>query len=275
MEIMVIDRDVLTNQLIASKLEAKGHRVQTFQNKNEAFDVLRTGAFDCVMVDPAPLSEPKPVIVAVWRNIRTEIKPYVVLLTKTATTEDAILAGANDMLTKPLDTQEIEARLANAERLIEISRHLAHEDHVHSSHGMIGKAAFNQLYLAAVDRAVRYGERSLIVFIHFRNYDTMLETQGDKEVGVVIRKLSERMTFMRRQSDVIGRLGVKDFAILLQRPQSDTEPAEAMQRFTDHLDKFYHSQTDKDLAPEMELHLVEVPQGALHMETAVPQKTDV
>ncbi len=98
MDIMVIDRDSLTNQLISSKLEAKGHQVVTFQNKNDAFDAIRAGSFDCIMVDPAPLGEPKPIVVAVWRNILTPIKPYLLLLSKTNTMEEAILAGTNDVL---------------------------------------------------------------------------------------------------------------------------------------------------------------------------------
>lgn len=267
---MVIDRDSLTNQLISSKLEAKGHAVVTFQNKNEAFDAIRAGNFDCIMVDPAPLAEPKPVVIAVWRNIVTPVRPYLLLLSKTATAEEAIMAGTNDVLLKPFSTQDIDTKLQNAERLMEISRHLAHEDDVHSSGGMIGKAAFNQLFLSATDRAFRYGEKSLIVFVHFSNYDELSSSQGPEAVEQTVRKLNEKMTFMRRQSDVIGRLGSKDFAILLQRPQFEAEPLDALNRFSEVLDKFHNTFTDKAAAPKLELHLVEIPQGALHAERYVP-----
>lgn len=270
MDIMVIDRDALTNQLIATKLEAKGHKVQTFQNKNEAFDVLKNGQFDCVMIDPAPLSEPKPVVIAVWRNISGPVKPYLVLLSKTATTEEAILAGTNDVLQKPISAQDIEAKMQNAERLMEICHHLAREDNVHSEGGMIGKAAFNQLFLSAIDRAFRYGERSLIVFVHFSNHDEILDAVGADVVADTLKKLNEKLTYARRQSDVIGRLGIKDFAIMLQRPQTESEPMDAFNRFSEMLDKFHASFPDKSQAPTFELHLIEVPQGALHAERQIP-----
>src|SRR5579871_4170243 len=61
MQILVIDRESLTNQLIAAKLEAKGHIVKAEPNKNLAFDMIKAGGLDCVMVDPAPLSEARPV----------------------------------------------------------------------------------------------------------------------------------------------------------------------------------------------------------------------
>jgi PleD family two-component response regulator len=270
MKIMVIDRDSLTNQLISSKLEAKGHTVTTYQNKNEAFDVLRSEDFDCVMVDPAPLSEPKPVVIAVWRHITATVRPYLLLLTKTATTEEAVLAGANDVLNKPFSSQDIEVKLKNAERLMEICRHLAREDNVHSESGMIGKAAFNQIFLSAIDRAFRYGERSDIVFIHCGNYEEMTAALGEEAVHDALKKLNEKLTFTRRQSDVIGRLGQKDYAIMLQRTQTENEPLDAFNRFAEMLDAFHDSFSDAPCAPKFELHLVEIPQGAMHAERLVP-----
>lgn len=269
MDILVIDREALTNQLITSKLGTKGHTVVAEPNKNAAFDMVRTGKFDCIMIDPAPLSEARPVIIGVWKNIRTPIKPYIMLLSKTASTEEAILAGTNDVINKPLSTQDLELKIDNAQRLMDISRHLAHEDNVHSSGGMIGKAAFNQLFLSAMDRAFRYGERSLVVFAEMTNYDDVAALGADV-VEDSVKKLVEKMTFMRRQSDVIGRLSDRDFAILLQRPQYESEPIDAINRFSEVLDKFHQGFEDKRAAPKIHLVLVELPQGAQHAERFAP-----
>jgi PleD family two-component response regulator len=270
MEVLVIDRESLTNQLIVSKLGAKGHHVVAEPNKNAAFDMVKAGTFDCVMVDPAPLSEARPVIIGVWKNIRTAVKPYLLLLSKTASTEEAILAGTNDVLNKPLSSQDLETKIGNAQRLMSISRMLATEDNVHSSGGMIGKAAFNQLFLSAIDRAFRYGERSLVVFIEVTNHDEVMKVTGPEAFEETMKKFSEKMTFMRRQSDVIGRLGAESFAILLQRPQYETEPIDAINRFSEVLDKFYQGFPDKLAAPKLHLQLIELPQGSLRAERNVP-----
>lgn len=270
MDILVIDRESLTNQLISSKLTAKGHTVTVEPNKNVAFEQIKTHPFDCIMVDPYPLSEARPVVVGVWKNLRTPIKPYLLLLSKTATQEEAILAGTNDVLSKPFSTQDIEIKIDNAQRLMDICRHLAREDNVHSSGGMIGKAAFNQLFLSAVDRAFRYGERSLVVFIEMTNYEEVLAAAGQQALDETLGKLTEKMTYMRRQSDVIGRLGANNFGILLQRPQYETEPTDAINRFSEILDKFYNDFENKAAAPKLEMNLVELPQGALHAERFVP-----
>jgi PleD family two-component response regulator len=222
------------------------------------------------MVDPAPLSEARPVVIGIWKNIRTAVKPYLLLLSKTGTTEEAILAGCNDVLNKPLSTQDLETKILNAERIMEICRMLAREDNVHSSGGMIGKAAFNQLFLSAIDRAFRYGERSLIVFIEVTNHDEVVKAVGATAFEETIRKLTDKMTFMRRQSDVIGRLGAEVFAILLQRPQYETEPVDAINRFSEVLDKFYQTFEDKKAAPKLHLRLIELPQGSERSDRRVP-----
>ena len=270
MQVLVIDRDSLTNQLLTSKLGAKGHHVVPEPNKNLAFDMIKGGKFDCVMVDPAPLSEARPVVIGIWKNIRTQVKPYLLLLSKTGTTEEAILAGCNDVLNKPFSTQDVETKIGNAERLMDFCRMLATTDDVHSSGGMIGKAAFNQLFLSAIDRAFRYGERSLIVFIEVTNHDDLIKATGPEAFETTIRNLTEKMTFMRRQSDVIGRLGKETFAILLQRPQYETEPIDAINRFSEVLDKFYQTFDDKRGAPKLHLRLFELPQGSERTDRRVP-----
>lgn len=270
MEIVVIDRDELVPQLITSRLEAKGHSVVSFSGKKEALDLLAQKKIDCIMVDPAPLSEARPVVIGIWKAIRGRYAPYMMLLSKTATQGDAIAAGTHDVLNKPLNARDLEIKIANAERLNDLCQRLSQGADIKSEGGAIGRAAFNQLFLSAIDRAFRYGERSLVVFITLDNYQGIVATKGQGTADDTVQKLTEKLVFMRRQSDVIGRIGEHEFAILLQRPQYETEPLDAMGRFSEVLDKFYNGFADKEQAPRLSLSLVELPLGALHMEKRVP-----
>lgn len=262
MHILVIDRDALATQLLQGRLESRGQRLTVEPDKNKAFDLLKDGGFDCILIDPAPLSEARPVIIGVWKHIRGPFKPYILLLSKSASREDAILAGTNDVLQKPFDPQDLEEKIGNAARLIALHRFLGTPDDIHSGGGMIGKAAFNQLFLSAVDRAFRYGERSLIVEVRVTNTDA-LRALGEDALQDSLTALGERLTLMRRQSDVIGRTGLDRYGILLQRPMYESEPFDAIGRFCETLDKFHHSFADKARAPQIELDMVELPQGAL------------
>lgn len=269
MDILVIDRDSLTGQLLASKLEALGHKVTVEPVKQTAFDLIALDNFDCVLIDPAPVPDPRPVVIGIWKALKSKAKPYIMLFSKSGGTEEAVLAGANDTLAKPLSSQEIEEKIGNAARLMDINKLLAREDNVHSGGGMVGKAAFYQLYLSAIDRAFRYGEKSLIVFIHMTNRDTIISKLGVDGYEQMITRLSEKMTFMRRQSDVIGRLSEHDFAILLQRPQYESEPIDAINRFAETLQRFCGEFGDRDGCPQLTLQLIALPQGSLNAEKSV------
>lgn len=262
MDILVIDRDPLAAQLVTTRLQALGHTVTAEPSKNDAFEKIKTRPFDCILVDPYPLSEARPVIIGIWKNLpRAAVKPYILLLSKAATPEEAVLSGANDVLLKPISQSEVETKAANAQRLLDIARHLAREDDAHSSGGMVGKAAFNQLFLSSVDRAFRYGERSLVVFI---------EAVDDTEIPPeFLKALTGKITFMRRQSDVAGLLGAHDFGILLQRPQYETEPVDAINRFSEILARFRQEYPGPKPAPQLTLTLVELPQGALLAEKSI------
>lgn len=262
MQILVIDRDALTTQLLQARLEAQGHTLVVEPNKNEAFEHLKQGTVDCVMIDPAPMSDARPVIIGVWKALRGPYKPYIMLLSKTATREDAIMAGTNDVLTKPFDPKDLETKMGNAQRLIALHKHLGSDDNIHSGGGMIGKSAFNQLFLSAIDRAFRYGERSLVIIVKVTN-TADLRAQGDMEAAQTLTSLGEKLGYTRRQSDVIGRIAIDQFGILLQRPMYETEPFDAINRFAETLDKFHHSFDNKAQAPHIELELIELPEGVL------------
>lgn len=274
MDILVIDRDSLACQLISSRLGALGHTVTVEPNKTAALEqvaaMTAAGRLDCILIDPAPMADARPVMIGLWKNIKSAVKPYIFLLGKTAGANDAVLAGANDMLTKPIDTRDIETKAANAERLITLSRWLATDDNAHSGGGMIGKAAFYQLFLSAIDRSFRYAEKSLIVFISLANEDEIVEKLGRAGYDAMVDKLTAQMTYMRRQSDVIARLGTHDFAILLQRPQYESEPVDALNRFSETLTRFRLTEIAADTpSPRLTLKLIGIPQGALVAERAV------
>lgn len=262
MHILVIDRDALTTQLLQGRLEALGHQVTVEPNKTTAFDLLRDGQIDCILVDPSPLSDARPVIIGAWKNMRGPFKPYILLLSKSATRGDAILAGSNDVLQKPFDPQDLETKIKSAERLMALHRHLGDGEEIRSGHGMIGKSAFNQLFLSAIDRAFRYGERSLVIIAQVTNRSE-IDSHGAANAEACLTALGERLVFMRRQSDIVGRIGTDCFGILLQRPLYESEPIDAINRFAETLDKFHHSYAGEGCAPHLKLELVELPEGAL------------
>jgi CheY-like chemotaxis protein len=268
MKILVIDRDSLSTQLVRSKLETAGHTIIEEAVKNNAIERLQKEDFDAVFFDPAPLNNARPVVLGIRRSVRNY--PYIILLSQSMEREEALKSGANDIMIKPLDQRELEVKVKNGERLTKLITRIGDEsEDFPSAGGVIAKSAFNQLFLSCIDRADRYGERAFMVFIGVRNFDDLLETDGPYATEYATAKLSQYLVRLRRQSDIIAQTGKAEYCLLLQRPQYETEPMEAANRFADALAQFEDLFNTGSSAVEIYVRLMDLPVGQLHVEHIV------
>lgn len=265
MKILVIDRDTLSTQLIRSRLEGQGHSVAEEPVKNNALSRLEQGDFDLVMFDPAPLNNARPVVLGVRRATRNY--PYIVLMSKDMDDGEAVKSGANDVLPKPVDGQRLEGIVDNAARMTALIRRIGDEsEDFPSAGGVIAKSAFNQLFLSAIDRADRYGERSFVMFIGIRNYNEILSMDGAYAIEYATAKLSQYLVRLRRQSDIIAQTSKSEYCLMLQRPVYETEPMEAASRFAEALERLDDICVNDSVRIEVAATLVSLPVGAVHAE---------
>lgn len=262
MKILVVDRDAFSGQMIRSKLEPLGHQVFEETVKNNAVDRLLRETFDIIFLDPSPLTSPRPIILNIRRNMKNY--PYIFLLSDTLSREDAVKSGGNDLIAKPLDPTTLAAKVASAERLIDLVRRIGDDsEDFPSAGGVIAKSAINQLFLSAIDRADRYGERSFMLQIALSNYKEIRDLDGPYAAEYAIAKLCQHLVLLRRQSDIIGQTAKNEYTLLLQRPIYETEPFEAASRFAEALSKFKDIVSSGAARVEITVSLVDVPAGEL------------
>ena len=265
MKILIIDRDKLSNQLLRSRLEAMGHEVFEKTVKNEGIELIEQNTFDVVFFDPAPLNNPRPVILGIRRSSKNY--PYLVILSQDMTQAEALKAGANDILRKPMDTSVLDDYADNGKRLTHLIKRLGDEkEDFPSAGGVIAKSAFNQLFLSALDRADRYAERSYLLFINIDNRDEILEKDGPYAVEYSTAKLSQYLVRLRRQSDIIAQTGKSEYCLMLQRPVYETEPLEAANRFADALNRLEDIKSSPDSVVKIAVRLLDIPVAELHKE---------
>ncbi len=259
MQLLIIDRDELSNQLLTSRLEGRGYDVVVEPNKNEALEFLKKESPEVILFDPAPIQDARAIVISIYKTLKGRYEPQFILLSKTMDQGDALAAGANDLISKPISNQGLEDKFDNLDRLVGYVSRLNREEQFESQRGVINKEAFNELFLSAIDRAHRYAERSYVVFIDIKTDDK------------TFAEMCEKLRYIRRQSDVIGRTGKHEFGILLQRPQYESEPFDATTRFTEVLSQRVSELKDgTDI--EINLHLIEIPIGAAHIHTRVTQE---
>ena len=262
MKILIIDRDEMFSNLMASKMKAAGHDVVTTTIKNDGIEQIGTAKLDAVYFDPSPMTDPKPILLQIRRMVHTY--PYLCMVSENGNRLAGIQAGCNDGLAKPLDPAALAASLESAERMCDLIARIGDESYdFPSAGGVISKSAFNQLFRSAIDRVSRYNENAHALFISIPNYEDIKIDDGKYAADYVVSKLAQNLVRLRRQSDILAQTGESEFALLLQRPQTETESIDAAKRFSTALDE----QNDITSTGVTDLHidvsLVNLPTGAL------------
>ena len=261
MNILIIDQDPLSTQFIKSKLEPFGHKIQSETSKHEALRLCKDTQFDLIMLDPSPMTSPRN-LVQDLRNAH-HARAYKLLISSSieATTE-ALLFGVNDFIAKPINPKELVDKLENAQFFSKLVKHIGDsKEDFPSANGIISRSAFNQLFLSSVDRADRYGEGTYLLCISLSNYTEIVSEDGQYTADYAAAKLSQFITQLRRQSDIVGQIAVNEFDLLLQRPVSPNEPIEAAERFIQALSSYkgFHELDTKNI--EINVTLIEIPSG--------------
>lgn len=261
MKILVIDKDPLPAQFISSRLEPLGHQIFSEPSKKQAVKRCQSDEFDLIILDPSPLTSPRALILDIRRN--SPYAPYSIMLSETpASKEDILKFGVNDALAKPINQELLDQKIENAKYFIELSKRISDDsEDFPSAGGIIGKSAFNQLFLSAIDRADRYGESTFLLLVSLSNYSEIYSTQGPYAADYAVAKLSQHLITLRRQTDIIGQTAPNEYALLLQRPVYETEPMDAANRFTENLANYdgFASLDAKDI--ELSITLVSIPNG--------------
>ena len=128
MRILVADDDPVTRLLLARHLQRWGHEPVLTSDGEEAWRAFEAGEVSVVITDWIMPGLDGTELVRRIRAARRATYTYVVMLTARTDAEDlteALDAGTDDFLTKPLDTGDLRARLRVAERIVGLEAKLA------------------------------------------------------------------------------------------------------------------------------------------------------
>jgi sigma-B regulation protein RsbU (phosphoserine phosphatase) len=128
MKILVADDDALTLKILTKLLTEQGHEPATFPDGQQALFEFKKAAYPVVISDWVMPLMTGVELAQTIRSLARESYTYFILLTSVegkASYREAMDAGVDDFLRKPLDPDELMTRLRVAERILGLSGRVA------------------------------------------------------------------------------------------------------------------------------------------------------
>ena len=246
---MVVDDDEDSRSLLTHYVKALGYACREAADGEEAWASLEKERADIVLSDwGMPRIDGLELCKRLRRHEERSSAPYTYFMFMTSYRDkahyvDGMHAGADDYLKKPLDLDEVEARLFSAARVVHLYRRVAARADGYRREsqrsfeiartdpltGIPNRLRMEEDALGALSRARRYGHPyslSICDIDHFKGYnDSFGHPAGDEALRQVARVVRDHL----RQSDGLYRYGGEEFLVLLPEQQID-DGRHAMER---------------------------------------------
>lgn len=237
MRILIAEDDPVSRRILEAKLVKWGYEVVTTCDGDEAWSALQ--AKDAPRLAILDWMMPGVNGVELCRRMRAdagEPYTYIILLTALQREEDLVTgmeAGADDYITKPFKSNELQMRVRAGRRIIELqdalikAREKLREKACHDPlTGLWNHEEIFRILGRELARAERLGGPLSVIMADLDHFKKVNDTHGHMAGDAVLRLTAGRMLSVIRDYDAIGRYGGEEFLIVL--PDTDRAGALAL-----------------------------------------------
>ncbi len=213
-----------------SKVLSKDYDVVEVENGEDAWTVLLND--DSIQIVFTDLSMPFLDGYGLLERIRTSddqriSETPVIIITGKEDDEDAkqeaLDKGANDFITKPFDSIQLQARAKahitfkqTSTKLSETSDKLERQATVDETTGLGGQRYFCKVGEETLSYANRHGGQFIIIRMDIDGFDNLFLRHGKNSMDTILQAIGEKLSQRVRQEDTIARIGVSKFALILK-----------------------------------------------------------
>jgi diguanylate cyclase (GGDEF)-like protein len=239
MRVLIADDDPMQRLFLARCLSSWGYETLVVEDGEEAWRILqRDDAPQMVLLDWMMPGMDGTILCQHVRSLRDRPYTYVVLLTARRDQQDLLSglgAGADDYMTKPVNTPELQARLRSGQRIIDLQNRLrlAYEtqkyEATHDSLTEIwNRPAILDLFSRECAKAARQKSTIGVLIADVDHFKIINDQFGHVCGDIALREIARRMQASLRVYDFMGRYGGEEFLILVPGcdPHSVCEVAE-------------------------------------------------
>ncbi len=206
MKILIVDDEPGTRLTVTEAVERLGHRALQAADGTEGLQAFELHHPEVVITDWAMPQIDGTELIARIRD-RERGYTYILLLSGRAgdaASREAVRAGADDVLSKPLDAAELERGLIAAERIRGVHRRMLEDTRRDPLTGVGSRRRLEEDLATLCARVVRYGHAYCVAMVG-------LEPAEDD----VLRQAGAALVRETRSGDSVYRWGASEFAVLL------------------------------------------------------------
>ena len=233
--ILIVEDTVTLAEHYAAVLENAGMLPRIVTEPEQLLNVLATYQPELILMD---IYMPGCTGIEAARVIRQDSKfisvPIVFLSSETERQRQlgAMHSGADDFLMKPISNSDLVSAVTLR---VERFRKLASVIHQDSLTGLLNHASFKVQMEIEFARAKRQRSNLCFILLDIDHFKKVNDTYGHPTGDKVLKQLAQLLSTHLRNSDLIGRYGGEEFAILLP----DTAPEQALQVIENLREQFH------------------------------------
>jgi diguanylate cyclase (GGDEF)-like protein len=232
--VVVADDDRATRDHISQVLQTRGFAVVLTGSGQKAIDAVRAMPVDLVLLDIDMLGLSGVDACRVIKSITKDRFVPVVLLTAPGDLSarvQGLRTGADDHISKPLDDEELVARIENMLRVkrmrddVQFAKRELNYTSLHDQlRSMPDHRYFHERLEGEFDEAQRHLDPLACCIVAVDDFRSLVTERGADVAAQMLDEVSERLTRSIRATDVAARFRTAEFGLLLP----NTRPARAL-----------------------------------------------
>jgi diguanylate cyclase (GGDEF)-like protein len=216
--IVVAEDNVPTLRLLVTWLRQGGYEVYPAANGEAALAAIDSVRPALVIAD---WQMPGISGLDVCRQVRQrDRQPYTYVLIVTAREDrtdviEAIDAGADDYLMKPINEDSLLARVGQARVALQRFRRFAELAETDPLTGLTNRRRFHELCVREIARAARYGGTLSCLLLDIDLFKHFNDTYGHATGDAILKAVADLLRASKRECDCVCRYGGDEFCVLL------------------------------------------------------------
>lgn len=225
MKVLIVDDDRFQRKLLHNILMHSGYEVVERDDGATAWELLQRDRFPVVITDWLMPGMSGLELISRIRAANFETYTYIIIVTGLGSKKHVVRgldAGADDYLIKPVDPEELRARVRIGERILSLEVRLrATLEHLYtlatydSLTGLLNRRAIYERAQAELDRATREGNSMSLIMLDIDHFKRVNDAHGHLVGDQALRVAAGVLLQNKRSYDLAGRWGGEEFLLVL------------------------------------------------------------